>query len=290
MLIIRSKGEKVTAKAHGGTIDIQGVTVAKVNDKLQVQSLMTWFDPLDMFRQIAPKGVVNKEVVPRRAEATSETATEQPAQTPTPEETVTKSHEESPSAITTMTGNTQTTDFDARATADAAIESASAETEGSEVFHDAQQPYEHKGTQDSSSAEPIKKADAPQTSHSPTNSSSDESSWTKVSLPIREAAKESPSNTVETSMYSSSVTGAVEPAARGDVKTEQDVPETRDEVDEILSKPADQVHPHPKDMESAVKPEAGEAVLAKPASEETKQTYEEMSKMTPMQCPFMNRE
>lgn len=58
-----SKGEKITAPAHGGTIDIQGVTVATVNDKVQLQKVETWFDPLEMFRQIAPKGVVNKQIV-----------------------------------------------------------------------------------------------------------------------------------------------------------------------------------------------------------------------------------
>ena len=60
---INNKGEKVTAKAHGGPIDIQGVTVATVNDKVQLQSVRTWFDPMDMFRQIAPDGVVKKETV-----------------------------------------------------------------------------------------------------------------------------------------------------------------------------------------------------------------------------------
>lgn len=60
---INNKGEKVTAKAHGGSIDIQGITVATVNDKVQLQSVRTWFDPLDMFRQIAPNGVVKKETV-----------------------------------------------------------------------------------------------------------------------------------------------------------------------------------------------------------------------------------
>ncbi|KAK8011329.1 hypothetical protein PG990_010294 [Apiospora arundinis] len=49
-------GEKITAKAHGGTIDIQGVTVAHLNDKFQVTKLETWFDPVEMFRQIAPEG------------------------------------------------------------------------------------------------------------------------------------------------------------------------------------------------------------------------------------------
>ena len=58
-----NKGQKVTAPAHGNAIDIQGVTVATVNDALQLQSVRTWFDPLDMFRQIAPTGVVKKEAV-----------------------------------------------------------------------------------------------------------------------------------------------------------------------------------------------------------------------------------
>lgn len=58
-----SNGEKVTVPAHGKTISIQGVTVATVNDKVQLQKVETWFDPLDMFRQIAPNGIVNKEVV-----------------------------------------------------------------------------------------------------------------------------------------------------------------------------------------------------------------------------------
>jgi hypothetical protein len=57
----RSKGEKITAKAHGRMIDIQGVTVAHVNDKVQLQNVQTWFDPQEMFRQIAPNGIVNKE-------------------------------------------------------------------------------------------------------------------------------------------------------------------------------------------------------------------------------------
>lgn len=60
---INNKGERVTAKAHGGSIDVQGVTVATVNDKVQLQSVRTWFDPMDMFRQIAPNGVVKKETI-----------------------------------------------------------------------------------------------------------------------------------------------------------------------------------------------------------------------------------
>jgi hypothetical protein len=34
--------------------------VAKVDDKVRLQSVETWFDPMEMFRQIAPTGVVNR--------------------------------------------------------------------------------------------------------------------------------------------------------------------------------------------------------------------------------------
>lgn len=47
-----SKGERVTCKAHGGLLEIEGVTVATVNDQLQLQKVETWFDPLEMFRQM----------------------------------------------------------------------------------------------------------------------------------------------------------------------------------------------------------------------------------------------
>lgn len=34
-------------------IDIEGIVVARVNEKLQLQKIDVWFDPMDMFRQIA---------------------------------------------------------------------------------------------------------------------------------------------------------------------------------------------------------------------------------------------
>ncbi|KAJ7780721.1 hypothetical protein DFH07DRAFT_438563 [Mycena maculata] len=48
------KGEKVTIKAHGKVLEIEGVTVAVVNDKLQLQKVETWYDPLTLFRQMGP--------------------------------------------------------------------------------------------------------------------------------------------------------------------------------------------------------------------------------------------
>ena len=58
-----SKGEKVRIKAHGGPIDIEGMAVAVVNDKLQIQKVEVFFDPMAMFRQMAAKGNVTKEMV-----------------------------------------------------------------------------------------------------------------------------------------------------------------------------------------------------------------------------------
>ncbi|EAW13709.1 uncharacterized protein ACLA_044290 [Aspergillus clavatus NRRL 1] len=48
-----NRGEKVTVKAHGGLIDIQGIIVAKVNSALQLEKIDVWFDTMEMFRQIA---------------------------------------------------------------------------------------------------------------------------------------------------------------------------------------------------------------------------------------------
>ena len=49
------------AKAHGGPIEIFGVTIANVDDEVRLQAVDTWMDPLDMFRQIAPHGIVDAE-------------------------------------------------------------------------------------------------------------------------------------------------------------------------------------------------------------------------------------
>lgn len=63
-LPINSKGEKVTIKAHGGPIDIEGVAVAIVNDKLQLKKVEVFFDPMTMFRQMAGDGAgVEKRLV-----------------------------------------------------------------------------------------------------------------------------------------------------------------------------------------------------------------------------------
>ncbi|KAK3304778.1 uncharacterized protein B0T15DRAFT_537571 [Chaetomium strumarium] len=53
---VNSKGEKVTIKAHGGPIEIEGVTVGEVNDQLQLRKVDVFFDPMQLFRQMVPDG------------------------------------------------------------------------------------------------------------------------------------------------------------------------------------------------------------------------------------------
>ena len=52
----------MTVKGHGGLIDIQGVTVAQVDEQVRLQKVETWFDPMEMFRQIAPKGLTDENL------------------------------------------------------------------------------------------------------------------------------------------------------------------------------------------------------------------------------------
>ncbi|PGH18789.1 hypothetical protein AJ79_00202 [Helicocarpus griseus UAMH5409] len=54
-------GEKVTIKAHGGTIDIQGITMAHLNDRMQVTKLKTWFNSNELFKQMDPNGIAVME-------------------------------------------------------------------------------------------------------------------------------------------------------------------------------------------------------------------------------------
>ncbi|KAI9773032.1 MAG: hypothetical protein M1839_002233 [Geoglossum umbratile] len=49
---VNNKGENIRLKAHGGKIEIQGITVAHVDEGVRLQKVETWFDPLEMFRQM----------------------------------------------------------------------------------------------------------------------------------------------------------------------------------------------------------------------------------------------
>lgn len=99
-------GEKVTVKAHGGPIDIQGISIATVDEQARIQKVETWFDPLEMFRQIAPDGIVTKEkIIPQldgNEAPRSKTESSQSKQGPTSsEEAVTETHQQGTATIQT---------------------------------------------------------------------------------------------------------------------------------------------------------------------------------------------
>ncbi|EON68802.1 hypothetical protein W97_08060 [Coniosporium apollinis CBS 100218] len=284
------KGEKVTAKAHGGSIDIEGVTIAQVNDKLQVQKLETWFDPLEMFRQIAPHGVVNKEPTTKKVDVAPKLVDTAPK--PEDAETTARKPEDTQETlsgpepvpftpkIASVEGNKVHTEEQVRDAPQPQEDDAEA---AADEFVDAQ---EHDATSTRTEAKPAPTTEDASTDgkalpiRSRSNTGS-EQSWTKVS------SEDLPQ---QTAINSSSVNGNVETLPEVRTGNEQATAHV-DSIDKFLERPADIVHPHPHDMEKAVQPEAGEAVAAAPSSEEVKKTHEEMSRITPMECPFlMNRE
>jgi len=253
-LTSHSKGEKVTAKAHGGTIDITGITIASVDDKVRLQAVDTYFDPLDMFRQIAPYGVVNKQVIDRKVHSVDKAAA---LDDQTTADTASKAVEEHVAPKDTVE-----VDEPVKSAQDI-VDSAATQGEGMKTEH----------------VEPKKSSvTCPVSGRSRTPSSASSSAWEKVSNPAEEAPR---------SQYSSALTGNVE----GHIGHKTESSTSTDEIDQHLASSASKVHPHPKDMEVAVQPNAGEAVVAAAYTEETRLTHEEMSRITSSECPFlMNRE
>ena len=267
MLTSCSKGEKVTAKAHGGAIDITGITIATVDDKVRLQVVDTYFDPLDMFRQIAPGGIVNKQVINKSVDRSTDM--DQPSNDGVK---IAQEHN--------TPGTEHSKDEAPPASGEPAKSEPSKIDEQARPVEGAQQIVDVAAAQ----GEDIKTEATPaNASAASETSSSDE--WEKVAL-----------TDVPRSQYSSSVTGNVEQVLAAGQSGEHNTDYSeqagdRDDVDAHLEKSAEAVHPHPKDMEEIVKPKAGEAVVTSADAEETRKTHEEMSKISPMECAFlMNRE
>ena len=257
-----SKGEKVTAKAHGGAIDITGITTATVDDAVRLQNVNTYFDPTEMFRQIAPNGIVNKQVVDKRIDPSTALDTEVPSQDGVK---LAQAHSsdhpnESRPADTTSTSATKENKTSTSGTCPVSGVSMSAAL---------------------SAGCPVMSAVQQHSIGSPASSS--EGEWEKV-----------PSNKegIVRSAQSSSVTGNVEQrmSDSNQIDYSKDAG-VHDHIDEHLESSAAQVHPHPHTMEQSVKPVVGDAVAAGPGSEETKLTHDEMSSITKDEEPLlMNRE
>jgi hypothetical protein len=261
-LISYSKGEKVTAKAHGGAIDITGITIATVDDAVRLQEVNTYFDPMEMFRQIAPNGIVNRQIVDKRIDPSTALDDEVPSQDGVKLAQAHSSEHpnESRPAKTTSTSDTKTNYTSTSGTCPVSGASMSAAL---------------------SAGCPVMSAMQQTTISSPASSS--EGEWVKVS---------NDKDGLVRSAQSSSVTGDVEQrmSASNKIDYSKDAG-VYDHVDEHLESSGSQVHPHPHTMEQSVKPVRGDAIVADSQSEETKRTHDEMSSVTKDEEPLlMNRE
>jgi len=252
----------VTAKAHGGAIDITGITTATVDDAVRLREVNTYFDPMEMFRQIAPNGIVNNQVVDKRIDPSTALDTEVPSQDGLK---LAQAHSSD------HPNESQPENTASASDADRNMPSTSGTCPVSGASMSAAL----------SAGCPVMSAMQRTTTSSPASSS--EGEWVKVPKEKGDLPR---------SAQSSSVTGDVEQrmSASNQIDYSKDAG-VYDHVDEHLERSASHVHPHPHTMENLVKPVIGDAVVAGSQSEETKRTHDEMSSVTKDEEPLlMNRE
>ena len=306
------------AKAHGGPIEIYGVTVAHVDDKVRLQAVDTWFDPLEMFRQIAPHGIINKTPMNRKVDLES-------ALDVGPEFAPAKPRSEDPSngadgvSIAQQHERAGTEHGDEPAPEDVIPKHISNSTgKPADAFVPHQRADTDKKATEQSSAPPAAQTDAPSSAQTLVDAAATQGAHADVEKPesnfhdAQEHQTEPPTaanpedvssgpttstsdSTVPRSIYTSSVTGAeenvIKAARSGEYVDEQVRYGTHDAVDEHLEKSAAEVHPHSHATEDAVKPQPGEAIAVPADAEEARATHEEMSRISAGECPFlMNRE
>ncbi|KAI7226110.1 hypothetical protein KC330_g8933 [Hortaea werneckii] len=319
------KGEKVVAKAHGGPIEIFGVTVAKVDDKVRLQELDTWFDPLDMFRQIAPKGIVNKENMNRKVDPESALDVDshyvpsepKAAQPERPDGQAAATEPTHPISATQPNNEPIIPNHDGVKIAEESNQPGKEPVAPEEVLPthvsnstgqraDAFVP--HQGAETSKPASESNPPDATTPATTVVESAATHGADATLEYPEsnfhdahehQQSAEESSNagaaaadekNPDHQSPYSSAVTGNVAdrmvPAVDESVTTG-----VHDAIDTHLESSAAEVHPHPHATENATQVGKGEAVAVPAASEETRLTHEEMSRISGGECPFlMNRE
>lgn len=310
-----SKGEKVTAKAHGGLIDIQGVTVAEVDEKIRMKAIQTWMDPLEMFRQIAPYGVVRKETMNRKIdleaaldtssddgnkvapEYNNEAGSRQDSQRRASD--TAEAHSRSSPALTLdqVTAESITNSNPHQAAETGMLTATPGRSAAPDLLANTQNPDEMSlpkccAMVDVASADAAELEVQVPDSNAPDVTPADHLkpvSDRTIDQSIVEDKGESIADAPR-STYSSAVTGNVEDvllsARRGEFQDESKAAGVYDAIDEHLSKPAEVVHPAGHEVLSV-----GHALAAAPDSEETRIAHEEMSSMMPSECPFLqNRE
>lgn len=311
-----NKGEKVVAKAHGGPIEIFGVTVAQVDDEVRLQAVDTWFDPLDMFRQIAPSGIVNKQTMNHKVNLEMALDVDANYDPPTTIQPVAQPIVPSCDGVQMAQDSSHSDTHDLPAPEEVVLQHLSNGT-GEPV--DAFVPHQEAGAQqpetdnkmDQSVAQCPADTAAMQGAHvdiEKTGGNFQEAHAESLAEPVTstqcittEVMDVDPNGAgpvdVEptNSIYSSTVFGQADAGLRAgqndNLVEDQKLHGAHDTIDKHLEGSPEKVHPHPHDMEDAVKPEPGEAVAAPAETEETRMTHEEMSRIALVECPFlMNRE
>jgi hypothetical protein len=302
--LLDSKGEKITAKAHGGVIDIQGVTVATVDEAVRLQAVDTWFDPLEMFRQIAPGGIVNKQIMNRKVEPEHALDTAELPQNDgikIPQQHNGESSEQHNDGIKIAEQHNGESSEHAN---DPAPEHVIPKhiSNGTGEAADAFVPHQGADTEKAAEHMPADPTDPAQEIVASAAVGGADAELSKPASNFEDASTTSNTNTDTVNEESSAPiepSGASISESRA-TQTEQPdtgIDESRatgtyNAIDEHLEKSAAEVHPHPRDMEEAVDPAPGQAVAAPADSLETKMTHEEMSRLGGAgECPFlMNRE
>lgn len=306
---LSSKGEKITAKAHNGHIDIEGVTVALVDDQVRLQKVETWFDPLEMFRQIAPNGIVNKEIqetkpsdeksISKNPEGETEVAQRQNGETtiePQPANDIKstsppKAESSKPAVAKVPLTQNEKTNTQTEVSADTPGVSALAKEDG--IHHHDEKTTQNKDTRE---AEPSKNSDSSAPSEGKPNKITPFSDSPAATLAIKS----------QSDVAHHPETEPPPPVHQ----THQPQPGNQDQLSQILaalqsvqsnygqiSAALDKFDKRLGHLEAAqpntngATPEPGDAVAATPDSEETRRTHEEMGRITAAECPFlMNRE
>lgn len=303
----------MTAKAHGRPIEIYGTTIAVVDDQTRVVSLDTYMDSLDMFRQIAPHGVVNYEPMNRRVGLSDALDADAPSNDgikiaqahnlADADQAATTSENAGEKHISNSTGQP----------ADAFVPNEDAcpfmggnAMSGMEAPHPLPARNEDAMSVDPSPANtafsksvPVNQNTSKSETLPPTTTPAQQNvtqQATSMDLDTPNAHPGASDTTVpptkRPAIYSSPITGDLSTIIKAPrMDDESAATGTRDAVDAHLERDPALVHPHPKDVEEAVRPVAGEAVVAAADAEETRRAKAEMSEVREEERGLvMNRE
>ena len=255
------------------------MTVATVDENVRLQRVETWFDPMEMFRQIAPHGIVNRQTVAEHAKnhKTQQTSMKQGSET--------RKGEGESTAVAQATDPLQGLE----------AEPSQAMIETSEKAAD--ERSQASSLSDSSSWTRISESTAVDQ-----QLDEDATITTVTEPPPTVTPEQHAASTFSALTETAGAAGTVEDSM---VTYEENPTQYEKQVEQLEASKVDGMQPAsangvfltgqyagvPKYMEDAVLPAPGEAVVVPASGEEAQKTHEEMRRVTAMECPFlMNQE